>query len=287
MRTIGVSVAAAVGAVVLIGGVVLALRPSGETTLTPAGPTETTVAPVDGIPILIPELDPAPLFDLGPDAKEIVWQEPGETLADDVRENASAEWLDEVVHVVFGGAVGEQRLYDFVGGVGADEVGGEPRWSGACLVEYGPGGTSGASCGDRDARGSVGGGFRIGTDGLMTVSVSGRAPIRSSVAVLEIDGTVYWRRTRDGYFVLSADASPDANVRYVIYDSGGGVLAGSTIGVTNELADEVADAATQTTEAVTDPGDTCSGARFFPDVDTAGVPEPVIQTLGQIMLFGS
>ncbi|MCP4965191.1 MAG: hypothetical protein GY926_08135, partial [bacterium] len=47
------------------------------------------------------------------------------------------------------------------------------------------------------------------------------------------------------------------------------------------------DAATQTTEAVTDPGDTCSGARFFPDVDTAGVPEPVIQTLGQIMLFGS
>jgi hypothetical protein len=84
MRAIGVSVAAAVGVAVLVGGAVLVLSPRGETTLRPASPTETTVVTVDGLPIVIPELDPPPSFDLGEGSQEMKFQEPGEHLSADV-----------------------------------------------------------------------------------------------------------------------------------------------------------------------------------------------------------
>jgi hypothetical protein len=283
MRAIGVSVAAAVGVAVLVGGAVLVLSPRGETTLRPASPTETTVVTVDGLPIVIPELDPPPSFDLGEGSQEMKFQEPGEHLSADVRRaiaGASSEYFESIDHVVFLGASGDRSAYAFIGTIGQGAPPDSAGQPGECVHTYVGRSPSGGGCGDAGQRESIMPGVSI-EDDTATFIVTGRAPEGSSVIALEIDGSLFWRRTPDGYGYLAAEGSVDSRVRYIIYDVDGNVLQGTT------MYTGVEEAADTTTAVPSEDERSCSGGRFFPDIDTTGLPEPVVQTLGKIRLFGS
>lgn len=290
-RGVWFAVTAAVGVIVLVGGVALALRPGGETSLGPANPGEATLPPevvsptlpseVEGFPISRPQLDPAPEFDPGPDSIEI--ELAGIPAA--IRDNDVMLALryprevpfDEDVEVVVLGNSGEEDVYAFRG---TFAVGAGPTGPGECIVTVAGIDDHAQWCGTRSARG-------MGTsvdvvDGIATFTVAGRAREGASVVVLEIDDTRYFQRTRDGYAYLSVTGAEQARARYIVYDVSGSVLEGTTFYTGQGDVSE-----TTTAPAVADDG-SCSGGLYYPSTyPQEDLPEAVVQTLGKITLFGS
>jgi hypothetical protein len=293
LRNAGVALATALGAIVLVGGVVLALRPAGPTTLGLASPTDTT-APifVDGIRVVIPALDPAPEFDLGMKSHEVPFQGLGEGFVDDVRTvsaDPSVEWLDRIDEIVFLGASGEYRAYAIIGIFGENAPPGYSGKVAMCTVAFTIDETTGidsttGGCGDPSGGESVKGMLDIPQfSDRAAYIIYGRVD-GASVVVIEIDGSRSWRRTREGYFFREVDGSVDSQVRYVVYDVDGSVLEERTFHAGEEPRD---DPDTTVAPAVADDG-SCSGGIHYPTTyPRVELPEPVVQTLGGITLFGS
>lgn len=287
-RAVGVTVATAVGVAVLVGGAVLFLRPSGETTLGPAGPTETTetVADllVDGIPVIVPELDADPLFDLGVGSQELPLQDPGDDIAGHIRDAVNGrvvDSLDSIDQVVFAGVSGQSSAYAFVGTFGQSAPEYLVGEEGECLQIFVGESPASGGCGAYGERGSIGPGVRVIGD-VATFIVAGRAPEGSSVLVLEIDDSRYWQRTRDGYAFLAVDGPVDARVRYIVYDVDGHVLMGTTF-YTGDPRDDDLPTETATTVASAT-GEPCSGALNYPSTyPRDDIPEPVVEKLRQII----
>lgn len=289
LRSVGAAVGAALGAVALVGGVVLALDAGGETTLAPASPTETT-APivVDGIRVVIPEPDPDPEFDLGAESHEVAYQGLGEGFADDIRtagKDLSAQWLERIDEIVFVGASGEYRAYALIGIFGGNAPPGYAGRVAMCTVAFTIDSITGG-CGDPSGSESLLSAVETHRyASTVTYIVYGRAPQGSSVVAVEVDGVRLWRQTRDGYLHLAVDGSVASQVRFIIYDVAGNVLVESAMSGGGLRSD--GRPAVTSAPAVEDDG-SCSGHREYSDgVLRAELPDPVVQTLGRILLFSN
>jgi hypothetical protein len=274
LHIFAVAIVAAV-VVAVVGGAVLALRPSGDTTLGPAAPGETTVPPNTtepaeltfyGIPMVVLTQDAAPGFEM-PGALIAWMDDPPEKFAADlelVRGSSIWEEFAQVERIGYIGSSGQGRAY-VLSGESAEPPVGSDRTHYFCVVTVADG--IGGLC---DSTPDTGG-LHMVDPGPSSYSLAGRMPERTSVVSMEIDGNLRWVRTREGYVYISAEGRADSTVRYTAYDADGRILGMYDTGGTEIPTDG-----------------TCSGGLYYPSsYPREDLPESVVQTLGKITLFGS
>jgi hypothetical protein len=276
MRGIGVAVATAVGVVVLIGGAVLALNPGGETTIGPANPGETTIATVgtttttvasatsmtipesvafDGIPVLVPELDPEPRFEM-PGAVIDPVSLPEDHVADLEKIRASDLWeeFERIDEIQFIGQVDRATAYVVTGAAIPDELG-NTLFSCVLVVDGAPWGVCNYS---DDARLAF-------TNTDLFPSLVGWVGDGVSAVSLDAAGSRIWARTRAGYVFIGARYGVVESLDFTAYGFDGSVVSGLW------NFDSVSESS-------------CSGAGIAPSaLALSSLPQPVGQTLVEIV----
>ncbi len=293
MRSVGVAAAAAVGVIVLVGGVVLALRPVDENTLGPSGPgetatTTTTTTATDaldaipdeiyGHPVRVPGLDPEPGWRPYEDAVEVALVVPDDVSSELFRaaRAISANYEDDLDEVLVLGELFGYQSFVFRGElVPRDPVEGEADEYARCLVLLEPDGSTLMACSAE----------ATSADGWLTpirredgvFGVVGVVPSEATTVVLEIDDTRLWSRTREGYVNLFGQGLSDSAVTYRFFDHIGTELSNGAIRPIGVDAGP-----TTTATAAPDPG--CSAGDISPSaLALSSVPQPVAQSLVDIV----
>ena len=285
MRTAGVVVAAAVGAIVLVGGAVLALNPGGEATIAPAGPgetTTTTTATTAGSPLSAPDLaelvrvadfDLEPNLEVGDGQNADLDAIAESDLATDL---ALLERLDdpveftEVTEVLVLGQTAGLRSYVIRGtweGNGTDSQ--QASRPGECLVWVRDGIATVSVCTGSDETGWHQGSDDLTLSGLDVTLASGRAPEGTSVVIVRSGSAEVWQRTRERYWILTVSNPDHGPVDWVALSGDGALL--------TEPPDQ-----TPVTIAPADPD--CSAGAISPSaLALSSVTQPVAQTLNEIV----
>lgn len=245
LRSMGAAAAVAVGALVLVGGAVLALSPGGEILPGPAGPGETTTTTtVPGL--AVPDRSSLVVYatdDAGssfkPDGTELAFQpiEPSQVEKDLV---AIDEMDDSIVftetdNVAAIGRIGEMRFYAISGvwEVEGPESSVPPR-PGECFVVVTATAARTDTCAssgelERGWTGSI-------SLGLETELLTGHAPAGSAVVSIGVAGDVVWQRTRGGYWAVLVDDPRRGVMTVTAMDTAGSVLLGPVVvGLPDEL----------------------------------------------------
>ncbi len=234
MRTVGVVMAAAFGAIVLVGGAVLVLSPGGETTIAPAGPGEMTTTTTVDASLSAPDLaslvayatnDAQPAFE--PIGDEIPFEsldasdvESDLVAFDDLDESIVFDTVDEVVVL---GQVDDMHFYVLKG----VWRGGEPEsnlWPrpGECLVVVSSGAARFETCIGESELGAAWAGSS--TMGGETIAL-GRL-VGASVAAVRSVNEETWQITRSGYWAIPVSTPADELAVVTAYDLSGTVMFG-------------------------------------------------------------
>lgn len=274
LRNLGVAVAAAVGAAVLVGGAVLALNPGSGSTVRPAGPGETSTTTMpettttattdgalldtpsyDGIPVAVPDLDPQPDFEM---AGFVI--DPGglpEDYAADIEKMRASDLWDEFVRVdeiQFIGQVDGTAAYVLSGVATVDDVD-DTNYACVLAVDEAPWGACNLS---DDAR------FAF-TNSEFPALVGWVGEGISAVSMDIGGGAQVWARTRSGFVFIGSRSGAVASVDFTAFGEDGSVVSGLW---NYDLLSE----------------SSCSGNGLAPSaLALSSVPQPVAQTLVEIV----
>lgn len=284
MQAVVVTVATAAAVFMLVGGAVVLFNGNG-TTLEPAGPGETTTttneaAVFSNLNLIFP--DPSDMPDMALEAANESLLYPihagrrdtdlASTAFDQQREYFEGE-IDVLVLGQIGSGWPSPRAYVLRGVFGENAPSGLAGQQGDCIVVIDEE-EDAASCGHASQQ-HISWGRQ--TSGAWTL-VYGRVSPDARVVTLTSASERSWQPVRDGYF-FAKFGPPVDTIEYASYGPQGEVI--DRLALEGEAGEELA-------VPMQDIDASCSGGLYYPSTyPRDDLPEPVVQTLAKIMLFGS
>ncbi len=274
IRSASVALVAAIGALILVGGAVLALRPAGETAIPPVAPEETPTTTTadppdttfDTLPVRAAEPGPSPLFDTGPLGEQLPATFPASAEADMALALEQLEVRGEglrygTVEAISLGSGRGLRGYVLIGELEGRVTDSKFAYCTAVVSDS----DLFTDCVGEDTSPVL----ELNSIGLNSFALLGALPDGSSVVALELGDQKVWTLAREGFvFMTRPDRTEPAVV--TVYAADGEVLDWNGDSQDPTLSDDV--------EPV------CSGAALQPSaLALSSVPQPVAQALFAIV----